>query len=314
MGDNCAALLQHRDRPGIIRLVRYQKTRPGLAIWPAGSTTAVSESQTQKVVILARGLGTRMRRLDDSAELNDRQAAVAQTGVKALIPVGRPFLDYVLSALLEAGCRRVCLVVGPQHDAIRRYYRDDLKPRRIKIHFAIQEQPKGTADAVLAAESFVGDDPFLLLNSDNYYPAVALRQLGEQTGCAVALFDQQSMLSGSNVSEARLRQFAVGEIGEDGFLVQVLEKPEEEVLASMPRPLWISMNCWRFTPSIFEACRSIRPSVRGELEIPDAVQYAIDVLGERFRAVTVQAPVLDLSSRQDVAPIAARLAGLTVDL
>ena len=274
----------------------------------------MSRSEIHKAVILSRGLGTRMRRLDDSAALDDRQAAVAQTGVKALIPVGRPFLDYVLSALVEAGYRRVCLVVGPEQEAIRRYYRDELKPRRIKVDFALQEQPNGTADAVLAAEPFAGGDPFLVINSDNYYPRAALGRLREETGCAAALFDERSMLSGSNVSAERLGQYAVGKIDRRGYLEAVLEKPDENVLASMPRPLWISMNCWRFTRSIFEACRHVQPSARGELELPDAVQYAIDVLGERFRAVTVQAPVLDLSSRKDVAPIAARLAGVKVEL
>jgi glucose-1-phosphate thymidylyltransferase len=74
------------------------------------------------------------------------------------------------------------------------------------------------------------------------------------------------------------------------------------------------MNCWRFRPSIFEACRKVRPSPRGELELPDAVQYAIDVLGERFAVVKVRAPVLDLTSRGDVAAVAAKLAGVEVNL
>ena len=82
----------------------------------------------------------------------------------------------------------------------------------------------------------------------------------------------------------------------------------------MPGPLWVSMNCWRFGPSIFEACRNIRPSARGELELPDAVQYAIDTLGEPFKVVKVRAPVLDLTSRKDVAAVAAKLAGVEVSL
>ena len=65
---------------------------------------------TTRAVILARGLGTRMRRSDAEADLSDDQAAVAATGVKALIPIGRPFLDYVLSALADAGIVSVCLV------------------------------------------------------------------------------------------------------------------------------------------------------------------------------------------------------------
>ena len=68
-----------------------------------------------KVVILARGMGSRMRRGDSSAGLDERQAAVADSGVKALIPIDRPFLDYVLSRVADAGYRRVCLVIGPEH-------------------------------------------------------------------------------------------------------------------------------------------------------------------------------------------------------
>ena len=74
-----------------------------------------------KAVILARGLGTRMRQEDPGAGLSQAQKEVARSGIKALIPLGRPFLDYVLSGLADAGYRRVCLVIGPEHEALRRY-------------------------------------------------------------------------------------------------------------------------------------------------------------------------------------------------
>ncbi len=259
----------------------------------------------EKVVILARGLGTRMRRPDDAAAIDDRQAAMAQTGLKALIPIGRPFLDYVLTVLAETGYRRVCLVVAPEHDVIRDYYCRQAQPRRLTVEFAVQEQPRGTADAVLAAEAFAADEPVVVLNSDNYYPAEALHALRDADGPAVALFDRDSMLRGSNIAEDRLRQFAVGQIDDQGFLVRILEKPDATTLASLPQPIRLGMNCWRFAPAIFAACRAIQPSPRGELELPDAVQYAMDVLGQRFRAVTIHAPVLDLSSRKDIAAVAA---------
>jgi glucose-1-phosphate thymidylyltransferase len=67
------------------------------------------------------------------------------------------------------------------------------------------------------------------------------------------------------------------------------------------------MNCWIFSPSVFEACRSVRPSARGELELTDAVQYTIDVLKERLKALIFQKPVLDLSSRSDIAAVAEKL-------
>jgi len=102
-------------------------------------------------VILARGLGTRMRRADDGAPLDDDQARVAESGLKAMIPIGRPFLDYVLSGLADAGLAEACLVIGPEHGAAREYYGSTAVPARIRVGFAVQEQPLGTADAVAAA-------------------------------------------------------------------------------------------------------------------------------------------------------------------
>jgi len=270
--------------------------------------------QTDKLVVLARGLGTRMRRADRAAALDDRQAAVADTGVKALIPVGRPFLDYVLSAAGDAGFRRACLVVGPEHREVRDYYTREARPRHLGIEFAVQLKPKGTADAVLAAEAFAGDDEFAVVNSDNYYPADALRELRAATGSAVALFEHDCMVREGDVPPERLRQFAVGRIDAEGFLADIIEKPDEATLGALPRPLWLSMNCWRFTPAIFAAARAIGPSPRGEYEIPDAVRFAMSELRERFRVLRVRAAVLDLSTRQDVSAVAARLAGMGVEL
>ena len=74
------------------------------------------------------------------------------------------------------------------------------------------------------------------------------------------------------------------------------------------------MNCWRFDKNIFEACRRIQPSVRGEYEVTDAVQYCVDRLNVPFRVVRVAAPVLDMSSRGDIAAVGDRLKGTEVVL
>lgn len=273
----------------------------------------MSRRSTDQAVILARGLGTRMRK-DDAAELDADQQAVADTGVKALIPIGRPFLDYVLNALAEAGITRVCLVIGPEHDSIRDYYGRQLQPRRLEISFAVQDQPLGTADAVAAAEAFAGTDDFLCLNSDNYYPPEALRALRGLDGPGAALFDREGLLAGSNVPPDRIAAFAVAKIAADGTLEDVIEKPDAETLRALGEPVRVSMNCWRFPPEIFEACRKITPSSRGELEIPDAVRYAADTLGVRFGTVTLHAPVLDMSRRGDIEGVRQRLADVEVDL
>lgn len=267
-----------------------------------------------KAVILARGLGTRMRRQDPEAGLNPLQAEVAATGVKALIPIERPFLDYVLSALAAAGYRRICLVVGPEHEELRRYYGEILRYQRLELGFALQEKPLGTADAVAAAESFTAGEPFLVINSDNYYPIAALESLRALQGPGLAAFSRAGMLEGSNIPPERLSRFAIVEVDEQGCLRRIVEKPDPGLLASLPEPVAVSMNCWRFDQGIFPACRAVTPSPRGELELPDAVQYAAEVLGQRFQVLLCDEAVLDLSSRADVEPVAARLAGLQVRL
>lgn len=265
------------------------------------------------LVILARGLGTRMRKADESATLDQAQAAAADSGVKAMITIDRPFLDYVLSTAADAGYRRACLVIGPEHQVVRDYY-GKLNSKRISVEFAIQEKPLGTANAVAAAEAFAGNEGFLMLNSDNYYPLQAMAALRELPGAGIAAFDQDAMLVGSNIPAERLTKFAVVRMTGDGYLNQVIEKPDEATLKTLPKPWGVSVNCWRFGPKIFQACKSIGLSPRGEYEITDAVQYAIDKLDERFKVCWCNAPVLDLSSRGDIGPVAARLKGMKVNL
>ena len=174
---------------------------------------------------MARGLGTRMRKSDESAVLDSKQTEVAGLGVKAMIPIDRPFLDYVLSELANAGYSDVCLIIGPEHTMIQDYYLIESPPKRIAIHFAIQEKPLGTADAVAAARPFTGRDHFLVINSDNYYPVEALEALRKLQGPGVALFDRDSLVAGSNVPEERILKFAVVKIDKDGYLEKIYEKP-----------------------------------------------------------------------------------------
>jgi len=268
----------------------------------------------EKVVVLARGLGTRMRKENERVRLSEQQKRVAATGVKALMPIERPFLDYVLTALADAGYRRICLVVGPEHEELRDYYGRRLKYERLEVEFAVQEKPLGTADAVAAAEEFAARDPFLMVNSDNYYPVEALEAMKGLDGPGLPVFTREGMLAGSNIPEERLLKFAVVEVGDDGYMKRIIEKPPPEVIDALPDPVGVSMNCWRFDERIFPACRAISPSPRGELEVTDAVQYAIDELRVKFRAVYFDAPVLDLSSREDVAGVTERLAGKEVRL
>jgi dTDP-glucose pyrophosphorylase len=271
-------------------------------------------SITRKAVILARGLGKRMRAPDPSATLTQEQANSAASGAKGMIDFGsRPFFDYILSGLAEAGIAEICLVIGPEHDQIRKHYTHS-GMQRIQVSFAVQAEPRGTADAILCAENFAGGECFLSLNSDNLYPVAAIRALSELNAPGLPAFELETLIRKSNISRERFTNYALLEIGADGFLKNIVEKPDPTTFASWPKPVCISVNLWSFGPGIFEACRQVAPSSRGELELPLAVQFAISNLGERFRALPFHDGILDLSSRADVATVAQRLTGIEVKL
>jgi len=268
-----------------------------------------------KAVVLARGLGTRMREGSSRARgLTPGQAAVAASGVKAMMPIGaRPFLDFALTRIADAGFRDVCLVVGPEHFAIRRYY-EAIACRRLTISFAIQARALGTADAVAAAAAFAGDDPFLVVNGDNLYPVDALRRLRELGECGLVGFDREGLIRRSNIEPARIARFALVEVDGEGYLTGINEKPEAQALVDRSGRTRVSMNAWRFDARIFEAIRSVMPSVRGELELPEAVQVAMVGGACRFRVIDADDAVLDLTSAGDVRALERRLRGMEVTL
>lgn len=248
-----------------------------------------------------------MQRASDAATGDAAQARVADSGVKGMIPFRRPFLDYLLSALADADCRDVCLIIAPGPNIIRDYY-DAHVPERVRVTYAVQEQPLGTANALLAARRFAGDDPFLVLNSDNYYPIDVLRALVALDGPGLPAFQRAALLAQSNIDPGRVRSFALLTIDAHGDLVDIVEKPDPATFAAFGDDVPVSMNCWRFDASIFEACARVEPSSRGELELPNAVRYAVRVMGCRFRTVPFETGVLDLSRREDIAEVERRLA------
>jgi glucose-1-phosphate thymidylyltransferase len=266
-----------------------------------------------KAIVLARGKGTRMQRRDAAAGADPAQARMADAGLKAMIPFRRPFLDYVLSALADTAFTEVCLVIGPAHDLVREYYTQAGRPTRVHLSFAIQHEARGTADALLMAEPFAADDEFIVLNADNYYPLDVLRGLAGLEGPGLPAFRRSALVRLSNIEPERVRNYAVLRISSEGRLLDIIEKPDQATLAAYGEDPFISMNCWRFGGSIFSACRRIRPSARGELELPEAVRYAVTVMGERLQTFPIEAGVLDLSHRGDIAEVERRLAHLAPD-
>jgi glucose-1-phosphate thymidylyltransferase len=259
-----------------------------------------------------------------------------------MIPVhGRPFLDYVLSALADAGFSDVALVVAPDHEEIGGHYAAN-PPGRVALSLVVQPEPRGTADAVLAAERWTEGRPFLAMNADNLYPVPALRALASLDEPGLPAFDRQDLVRSGNIPPERVLAFALVEVDEEGYLRGIVEKPtdlppeggshgipnqgpvasasSQDPVASASTQLpvasafrrkdqFVSMNCWRFDSRIFDACRDVPRSVRGELELPEAVALATR-RGVRFKAFPARGPVLDLSRRADAAGVERRLAGL----
>lgn len=267
---------------------------------------------TKKAVVMARGLGSRMKKAAD-ADLTPDQAAAAASGAKAMMPLGgRPFLDHALSRLADAGLTEICLVIGPEHTGVRDYY-DSLDLERIEIFYAVQDEPLGTADAVASAGWFAGEDQVVVVNGDNLYPTDALAALAASDGSATIGFTPAGLVANSNIPADRMGAFAVITEDGSGALADIVEKPSPEQLAAFGEDRLVSMNCWLFTPAVFDACARIVPSARGELEIVDAVRLLVDE-GERFAVLRSEDGVLDLSSRGDVASVAALLADSRVAL
>lgn len=243
-----------------------------------------------------------------SVALDPDQAAAADAGVKAMMPFGRPFLDFVLHALAEAGVTEVGMVLGPEHEQVRTYYRS-LDSTRLSLSFVEQVEPLGTANAVASARAWAGTEPFIVLNADNLYPEDVLAQLVRGRSPALPGFERDSL----GIPIDRIGAFALLEVSDDGTLVRIVEKPGVEVMGAAGPGALVSMNLWRFDERIFEACEAVPVSERGERELPQAVALAVQ-RGIRFDVFRAQGPVLDLSSRSDVATVARALEGRHVQL
>jgi glucose-1-phosphate thymidylyltransferase len=206
----------------------------------------------------------------------------------------------------------VCLVIGGEHQVIRDRYERDCLPARVRVSYAVQDAPLGTAHALLAAADFIAGHDVLVVNGDNLYPSAAFAAVLAAGAPAMAAFSADVLAADGSIERARIAAFAIVEVDAAGTLRDIIEKPPVADLAH--RDLRVSMNLWAFPPAILDACAAVPRSARGEYELPDAVRLAMRRPGFTVAAVPVDAPVIDLSSRGDVARVRARLAGIDVRL
>src|SRR5215208_3672948 len=204
-----------------------------------------------KGLILSGGKGTRLRPL-------------THTSAKQLVPVAnKPVLFYGIEAMAEAGIEEVGIIIAPETGSEIREAAGDGSRFGVRIEYIEQDAPLGLAHAVLTAEEFLGDSPFVMYLGDN------LLRNG-----IVALVDTfrteqpDALILLTPVSDPE--HYGVAELDGDNREARLVEKPEE------PKTDLALVGVYMFTPAIFEAARAIEPSWRDELEITDAIQTLVD--------------------------------------
>jgi glucose-1-phosphate thymidylyltransferase len=214
-----------------------------------------------KGLILSGGAGTRLR-------------PITHTSAKQLVPVAnKPVLFYGIEALVDAGVTEIGIVIAPETaDEIRAAVGDG-SVFGAAITYIVQDEPAGLAHAVLTAEDFIGDSPFVMYLGDNLL-ADGLRGL-------VASFreaEPDALILLTPVEQPE--HYGVAELNGER-VVRLVEKPKD------PPSNLALVGVYLFGPAIFDAARALKPSWRGELEITEAIQGLIDA-GRRVHSEVVK--------------------------
>ena len=227
-----------------------------------------------KGVLLHGGHGTRLRPL-------------THNGPKQLIPVGgKPISQYCLEDMKSAGITEIAVILGNiWPEKVVEYYGDGAK-LGMKLTYINQGEPRGLAQAVSIAESFVNKDKFVMYLGDN------LLKMGIVTHAKTFEASQaDAMVLLSKVEDPQ--RFGVAQFNPEGRLVGLIEKPRQP-----PSP-YALVGVYFFTSIIFDAIRQLKPSSRGEYEITDAIQNLL-ISGRRVTHSFVEGWWKDTGTVNDI--------------
>jgi glucose-1-phosphate thymidylyltransferase len=194
--------------------------------------------------------------------LGTRLRPITHTSAKQLVPVAnKPILFYGIEAVVAAGITEIGIIVGETEEEIRSAVGDG-KRWGATVTYIRQEAPLGLAHAVKIAQPYLKTDAFVMYLGDN----IVL------DGITSFVEEFKRSQPDALVLLAKVRQperFGVAEL-RNGRLHRLEEKPQH------PKSDLVLVGVYLFGPKVFEAVNAIKPALRGELEITDAIQYLID--------------------------------------
>ncbi len=177
---------------------------------------------------------------------------------KQLLPVyNKPLIYYPMSILMLAGIKDI-LVIATPHDLPRiRDLLGDGGALGISLSYAVQEEPRGIAEAFLIGRDFGRDEPICLILGDNIFHGQDL---------VARLNRARALASGANIFAIRVSDpsgYGSIEFDDSGRTVRIVEKPHETGSS------WVATGLYFYDSQVFEIAASLKPSARGELEITD---------------------------------------------
>jgi len=198
-----------------------------------------------KGIILAGGSGTRLY-------------PVTKVVCKQLLPVyDKPMIYYPLSTLMLAGIKDILIISTPEDTPVFERVLGDGSNYGMKFQYAVQEKPRGLADAFIVGADFIGNDSVCLVLGDNIFYANGLSELLRKA----VKNDKGATVFGYYVNDPE--RYGVVEFNKDGKVISLEEKP------LVPKSNYAVVGLYFYDNQVVDIAKNLKPSPRGEIEITD---------------------------------------------